>query len=186
MKKTILAALFGLAASAANAVPVQWTTADGGNGNYYEFVSTGLNWFDAAADAASRTYRGATGYLVTITSAQEQQFINGLSGLNNNLYWLGGSDAGSQNNWTWRTGPEAGQAFTYTNWAPGEPNNFAGILEDHVVGGWGNRQWNDIPGGNTYAYVVEYTPAPVPLPAGFGLMLTGLGALAFARRRKPA
>ncbi len=99
----------------------------------------------------------------------------------------GGSDDGDEGNWTWRNGPEVGQAFTYTNWSSGEPNNCCGG-ENYVVTNWGPGTWNDIgpsafPDHTSY-YVIEYS-APVPEPETYAMLLAGLGLLGFmARRRK--
>lgn len=75
--------------------------------------------------------------------------------------WIGGSDAGDEGNWTWRNGLEAGQAFTYTNWNLGEPNNCCDG-EDYIHVTWGHITgvWNDSgsPGSTWHltGYVVEY------------------------------
>lgn len=101
-----------------------------------------------------------------------------------------GSDEASEGDWAWVTGPETGQAFTYTNWAPGEPNNVTSTGEQYLLGWWSGDQWNDIYNGYaSYGIVVEYNASvsPVPLPAALPLMFGALGALGlFARRRKAA
>lgn len=102
-----------------------WDTASGGNGHAYEFVeSSGVTW-DDARDAA-----GAQGYLATITSQAENDFVSDLlvtaaSDLNiPNLIeaWLGAEQTNPNGpvdqNWRWVTG----EPFTYTNWADIEPN----------------------------------------------------------------
>jgi hypothetical protein len=41
-------------------------------GHYYQFISaTGLTWSQAKVEAERLTYNGLTGYLSTITNAQE-------------------------------------------------------------------------------------------------------------------
>ena len=46
-------------------------------GHYYQFISaTGLTWSQAKVEAERLTYNGMTGYLSTITNAQELNFIN--------------------------------------------------------------------------------------------------------------
>src|SRR6185436_11393637 len=62
---------------------VQWTTNSGGNGHFYEAVlaPNGITWANAQAAAAS-----SGGYLATITSAGENNFVYGL--ISGNLsYW---------------------------------------------------------------------------------------------------
>jgi len=61
-----------LVAGIAKAVPIQWKIEDGGNDHFYEkVVIPGISWNDAKVAAEL-----AGGYLATITSAEEQAFIN--------------------------------------------------------------------------------------------------------------
>ncbi|MDB2619590.1 DUF4347 domain-containing protein, partial [Litoricolaceae bacterium] len=85
----------------------------GGKSHYYEYVSGSLAWDAAVTAAASRTIvdqggNTLTGYLVTVTSAEENAFIN--SKLAGNA-WMGASDATTEGVWQWVTGPEAGMQF---------------------------------------------------------------------------
>lgn len=186
MKLTIIAASLALlASSSAMASVAQWTTASGGNGHWYEFVNDGsLNWSQSETAAASSVYNGLTGYLATITSDEENSFINSL--VSGNTVWVGGSDAAQEGVWQWVTGPEAGTTFSYTNWEPGEPNN-AGD-EDYLQMNWAvtNGQWNDFSDRAwTSGYVVEYS-APVPEPETYAMLLVGLGAMGAGLRRRKA
>lgn len=124
-----------------------------GTGHYYEFVtSEGITWADARTAAAARTYAGRQGYLVTVSSAGEDDFIKGkLQGQG----WMGAtddpkvitpddaSDDAVDKQWFWVTGPEAGTQFfaqtsnngcgsggtpvdgQYSNWNDNEPNDAA-------------------------------------------------------------
>lgn len=80
-----------------------WSTTSGGNGHYYEFISTTspILWTDARALADSRG-----GYLATTTSAQENAFVASL--LPNNIFnWTGGTQLGPSgqiDGWRWITG----------------------------------------------------------------------------------
>jgi hypothetical protein len=75
----LLAILVGLlAAGTAGAVPIQWT----GNGHFYEFVppedGVGVSWSVADAQADGKISAGVggnTGYLATIDSVEEQNFL---------------------------------------------------------------------------------------------------------------
>ena len=98
--------------------------------HYYQYVpysgSYGT-WKAAYTAAESMTYMGRTGYLATITSYDEDVFINSLS--NGSVGWLGGTaltntgekdslyysdfnaEDNSGSNWYWADGPELGEIF---------------------------------------------------------------------------
>jgi len=183
----VLAASGLIGFSAAQAAPIQWTSGVGANGHYYEFVSGAFTWAEALADAASHNYLGMTGYLATAVNAEENQFVS-IDVADGQLSWLAGSDDGNEAHWTWRAGPEIGQALTYFNWNPGEPNNCCGG-ENFLQTNWAiPAGWNDhgAPGnaGQRNGYVVEFSAANgVPEPASIALALGGLLAAAGVRRR---
>ena len=74
----------------------------------------GKNWTDAESQAVA-----AGGHLVSINDANENQWLVDKFGTEEG-FWIGLTDAGSENNFKW----VSGEAVTYTNWAPGEPNEF--------------------------------------------------------------
>jgi Protein of unknown function (DUF642)/Lectin C-type domain len=139
----------------------QWPVSSGGNGHYYEVVTTQqpISWTDARDAAMARG-----GYLATITSAAEDAFVQNLAA--NSPIWLGGfQPAGSPEpagGWRWVTG----EPFTYTNWLAGEPSDNGqspygpeNYLQAFFAyyGVWG---WNDLSNYNPQAgnlkYVIEY------------------------------
>ena len=186
----------GLAAPV-SAAPVQWTSASGGNDHWYEVIWLRIgeiSWSYAKAAAEARTHLGQSGYLATITSGAEQSFLNSLnaaytasSPYHSGTYvraWLGGHDSTTEGTWEWVTG----EAFSYTNWAGGEPNDYRG--EDALVGWWSGSKWNDCDNYcGIHKFVVEFDnlPSEVPLPASLPLAAAGFGVLGWlGRRRKKA
>ncbi|MCE2781846.1 cadherin domain-containing protein, partial [Limnohabitans sp.] len=79
------------------------------NGHYYKWVSQGgITWQQAKTLAEGSVLNGTTGYLATVTTAQEMSFIDSTvfaSGRPDNTY-IGGSDALEEGVWRWVTGPE--------------------------------------------------------------------------------
>ncbi len=191
------------------AAPIQWTS---GNGHWYEVIRTwenpylpdsGVTWDEAQSYALS-----LGGYLATITSAEENDFVYSLLESSDEWIWLGGRqedgaptpDAG----WYWVTG----EPWTYTNWArysnPDyyEPNdqNRGGdwsYIEDNgedylmmfnIIARDGSPQygtWNDTTNTPKAVFVVEYDTYPIPEPktmflVGFGLV--GLIVYLFSAR----
>ena len=181
-----------LSASPAVAAPILWT----GNGHYYEFIDESRTWSSALSRAGQLSFDpdGAggqapiQGHLVTITSAQEQGFLNQQFG-NSGWYWIAAGDVAVEGTWRWNAGPENGSLLTFTNWRPGEPNNGVGFFEeDQAVANYnGVGLWNDWVGFVSTNFIVEYGPASpavaTPEPTSIGLLLTGLAGLALRRRR---
>jgi hypothetical protein len=115
-----------------------------GNNHLYEFVSSQQSWYAAKAAAESRTLYGLQGYLATVTSAGENNFIHEKIAADG---WIGASDdasyinsavgsslytsqANAEGRWYWVTGPEKGTQITTDN-APGSgyPPAFNGALQ---------------------------------------------------------
>lgn len=179
------------------AAPVQWAT----NGHYFEYVPDRLNWSAAQASAASRSFLGMPGYLASVTSAGENDFIKTL--LTNAEWgaWLGGSDADQEGTWKWTAGPEAGTPFwigdakgsapngRYQNWAGFEPNDTNG---EDVVAIWGPNgagggtyygTWNDFQASDTQGFVVEYSAVPEPTSLTLATITMAAIGLWVAKRR---
>lgn len=160
------------------------TVASGGNDHYYLSVVGPFTVFQAQADLTANyaTYLGMSGYLVTITSAEEQEFVSLLS--SRSEWWTSGSDGASAGSWIWTAGPEAGQAFTYTNW-PGAVPTDPGLFLD--IGACGGPCWTVSFGDRRPGYVVEYSAAPVtgaPEPSTVSALMLGLAAVAWHGRRR--
>ena len=87
------------------------------NGHYYQYVpAPAITWQAAEAKAAASEHRDLPGYLATVTSSNELNFINNVvfsaanfpSGIPANVY-VGGSDSGTPGTWKWVTGPEGAE-----------------------------------------------------------------------------
>jgi hypothetical protein len=185
---TLALALLPFAASAAD--PVLF------GGHFYEVVKhNNISWSDAKAAAEGKTYLGVQGHLATLTSAAEDDFVNGLrvsAGLSRPEAWIGGSqpagELGAGDNWSWVNGegaiPGMSSASPYANWQTSEPNdNYGAGSEQHMALGLGNNPgWNDEGSlGNIGGYIIEYstgTSAPVAdcqkLPLGCPLAGGGI------------
>jgi large repetitive protein len=125
--------------------------------HFYQYVYTDgdVNWSDARSAASTYSYLGMPGYLATATSWWENWYIMERIGGNS---WLAASDEDSEGSWYWKSGPEEGTPLTFSNWAPGEPNNVWGI-ENYVMLYTGNAEWNDaqnLAGSFVPGYMVEY------------------------------
>lgn len=190
----------------ANATPVQWTVETGGNGHWYDYVGfSDTGWQSAKESAENSNWLGMIGYLATITSSDENNFIAGI--YHGNAY-LGATNL--TGGWSWITD----EVFSYTNWWTGEPNNAPnsvtgenflmmwhsdGVPSSFATGA--SNTWNDIfnydinqsiannSNGYINGYFVEYSenpnnPSPVPEPTTTFLFSIGLAGLVAARRTK--
>jgi hypothetical protein len=148
------------------------------NGHFYRPISGSSTYTAAKNNSTTQTFKGQTGYLVTITSQDEQNFI-GANVPGNNI-WIALSDRLQEGYWRVDAGPENGtlinignyngnpQSGTYQNWCGGEPNDAGG--EDYAVTKWGGGNcWNDLPDGAgwTSGYVVEFGTWSNPQDATF-------------------
>ena len=135
------------------------------NGHFYKPIPTGAYYTAARAASLLTTFKGQTGYLVTITSADEDAFI--YANIPQSNIWFALTDEITEGIWIIDAGPEKGTiiktqngqtagniAGVYNNWAGGEPNNSNN--EDYAVTKWGGTQWNDLPNEVTAPYVIEY------------------------------
>jgi hypothetical protein len=182
-----------LTASSAAATPVAF------NGHSYDLITFSGSWTGARDDAALRTYFGESGYLVTITSVAENDFLLAtFDSSYDSFAWIGASDAAVEGEWRWVVGPEAGVQFSqvavptppfnFANWGPVEPNNdfnedYAGFnLGPTSAAGTAPGEWGDTKATTGLGvYLVEYDAVPEPGTAAmlsFGL----LGLVGFRRR----
>ena len=147
------------------------------NGHFYLPVSSGQYYTTAKSLAAQQTFKGQTGYLVTVTSSNEESFV--ISNVPQSNIWIALSDAAQEGYWRIDAGPENGTLIKtengqtagnivgqYNNWCVGEPNNAGG--EHYAVTKWGGGScWNDLPNSFSCAYIVEFGTWANPADATF-------------------
>ena len=112
----------------------------------YELFETGMVWADAKAYCEQ-----LGGHLMTVSSQEEQDILASLleeEGARNG-YWLGGY-LNDSDEYVWVTG----EAFTYTNWAPEQPDHHHGTEDCLMVyrnENYGSTlgQWNDLDSDGT-------------------------------------
>lgn len=134
------------------------------NGHYYALFSPATwTWSERAASALG-------GHLTTIRNQGEQNWVfNTLASYNgmNRMLWIGFNDVAKEGTFRWASG----NAVTFTNWAPGEPNNAVGGEDFVSMLNPGNSQagrWNDwgervYSGGTPFNGVAEFV-APMGPP----------------------
>jgi hypothetical protein len=140
---------------------------NGVNGHFYKPVTAGTTYTGARAASLLTTFKGQTGYLVTITSASENAFI--FSNVPQANIWFAATDEVIDGRWVIDAGPEKGTvmktsngptagniAGVYNNWAGGEPNGY-NHGEDYAVTNWGGAStWNDLSNNWSNPYIIEY------------------------------
>lgn len=149
------------------------------NNHHYELVRVdNVSWKQAVALASRRRFKGMQGYLVTITSPQENEFLT-LNFGESGATWAGASDEEREGVWKWTVGPEADTIFYrhyseakkhtgYSNWDQSdhfrEPNN-SGDGEHYLLWNWNSDprrsvagKWNDSDADRELDHIlVEYS-----------------------------
>lgn len=163
------------------------------NGHYYQRFDTGRNWSDAQVYCENQT-----GYLATLTSQGENDFVFQNIGLQGENIWLGGfqQDGSTEpdTEWQWVTG----ESWSYTNWASGQPDDGQPNGQDQLIF-WdlAPGQWDDngLPRGDINAtyFICEWDSQPVtsetvPTIGEWGMItfmiLAGFLSLYYLRRQR--
>ncbi|MDC3957094.1 hypothetical protein KEG38_24745 [Polyangium jinanense] len=123
----------------------------GNNHCYVEFTAQKTNFANAHGACAA-----TGGYMVTVTSQAEQDFLFDTVIDKTILLprWLGLTDIATEGTFVW----ESGEPLAYTHWGQDQPDDY-NASEDcvemyHVTG-----EWNDDNCTYEYHYVCEYTPS---------------------------
>lgn len=150
--------------------------------HFYEYVVGSTTWTNAKSVSETRSYFGRAGYLATMSSEAENNFVWKLMSSD---AWFGASDemnivntakgttafasqAAVEQKWHWVSGPEKGTQFSngatavtgqYSKWASGEPNNSGG---EHYGQFYSSNagQWNDLQNSTLPGYIAEYGDMP--------------------------
>ena len=145
-----------------------YTVTRGADNHYYLFVPEILDWTEAYNAAKSLQFMGMKGYLVTITSAEEDRLLDNITTLgawagasrvplslpdskfNQDTVWSEFGDADSQadltqTGWKWVCGPESGSSIKITgSWSDVkdliyDPNGDPSYSNSHYTG---YSNWN--------------------------------------------
>lgn len=190
-KKVLSSVTFSTTSSVTTERTIQFTLGDAlpyeANGHFYKYVNknTSITWDTAKTEAENSEYFGRKGYLVTITSPEENTFVQEKT---LGIGWIGAKDIErdastpkKNGDWRWVTGPEGledggqgtpfyqgytggGKDLLYTNWDAGEPNDYNGTEFVAHIFGPGNKagKWNDYSPTNASVtgYIIEYGGMP--------------------------
>src|SRR4051794_13819071 len=112
------------------------------NGHTYQLLESS-DWVSAESAAIS-----LGGHLVTINDQAENDWLWNIWGTTRSLM-IGATDAASEGTFVWTSG----EAFSFSNWTAGEPNNGVGYDQEPenysymYADGWGTPgEWNDSKG----------------------------------------
>lgn len=132
------------------------------NGHRYYVSNSTSSWSDAklACEAVG-------GHLASITSQEENNFISSNFG---SLAWIGTRTDYQHNGvWIW----VSGEPVTYTNWGPGQPDNWNGenCVEINAIqlGKWNDATNDHSYNGQLIKHILEYDSILSFLPVGGSL-----------------
>lgn len=125
-----------------------------GNGHYYKvFSGPNSEYPQLTWEEAKLACEQLGGHLVTITSSEEQDFIESLDSttcIGEWSVWIGLSKPEGTGPWTWITD----EPYEYTHWADTEPSGDGSCVAMRTKNyGYG---WNDADANTPFAYVCEW------------------------------
>ncbi|MFM6833551.1 MAG: lectin-like protein, partial [Dolichospermum sp.] len=114
------------------------------NGKFYLLSNAGT-WTQAQAQAVT-----LGGNLVTVNDAAENQFLVNTFGSTERL-WIGLTDEVTEGTFKWANG----EAVTYTNWSPGQPDNFGGVQDYAYINFQNPGKWDDAGITDNFRGIIE-------------------------------
>ncbi|NJR70548.1 MAG: hypothetical protein HC771_19370 [Synechococcales cyanobacterium CRU_2_2] len=131
-----------------------------GNSNY-RLTSGAKTWAEAQAEAVS-----LGGNLISVNDSDEQTWLQQTFGTIETL-WTGLTDQAQEGQFQWISG----QAVTYTNWAPGQPDDYqpAGGEDYGTLNFRETQRWNDANGRSRYRGIIEIPSNEPVVGTGNGL-----------------
>src|SRR5262245_35395145 len=122
------------AAASTRAQELIWTQ-NPSNGHWYGTSYSEMTWFDAEAASVAQG-----GHLASFDGSPELDWVaSAFAAYASSSYWIGSSDVASEGTFTWTSG----EPVTFTNWAPGQPDDHFGIedaAEMRPLDAW---RWHD-------------------------------------------
>jgi len=126
------------------------------NGHYYYLYSGGIA---SSYDEAAQYCEGKGGYLATLTSKEENDFVYSyITQQGCESAYFGLSDAERAGSWEWING----EPFSYSNWHSGEPNSessnedYALLYYKFTDGTWNDGDFGDSTVGGGNAFICEW------------------------------
>ncbi len=129
------------------------------NGHYYYVYNLEFGWSEAKAYCES-----LGGYLATITSKEENDAVyQYMRSQGYESAYFGLTNDGAGKKWRWLTG----ETVSYTNWAPGEPNNensqenYGMFYYKYPSGTWNDGDFGKATAGRDRTFLCEWGPYTV-------------------------
>ncbi|KAJ3605426.1 hypothetical protein NHX12_027473 [Muraenolepis orangiensis] len=144
-----------------------YTFADG------ELRCSGADWYELGEfcykpfgvkktwDSARQACQSLGAELVSILSMTEQSWVESYLYMATNDVWTGLHDPRQVGFYMWSDN----HMTTFTNWAPGEPNNHAGFKEDCVEMLHESGRWDDVACTELNTYICKAPKGHYPLPS---------------------